>query len=221
MVTLFSFTEDLMTDDTNVFDPNQGIDFTFITQDGSVERKMRPAKMIPFFNGVKTLISKHSKLITKSLEEIDEQRKKEAGLELDRVQEEVKKQQKRLEKYKNLSDEKFNKLSPEEVEEFTSICNQLNDLDDRVEEITEPTFGIQIENILAVIVSQGSDVLLDIVQLIYQDKGITQDMVDNLTIPMMRKIFEDFKKLNDIDYLLKNPLLQKLINRVQPLASGA
>ena len=210
-----------MTDDTNVFDPNQGIDFTFITQDGSVERKMRPAKMIPFFNGVKTLISKHSKLITKSLEEIDEQRKKEAGLELDRVQEEVKKQQKRLEKYKNLSDEKFNKLSPEEVEEFTSICNQLNDLDDRVEEITEPTFGIQIENILAVIVSQGSDVLLDIVQLIYQDKGITQDMVDNLTIPMMRKIFEDFKKLNDIDYLLKNPLLQKLINRVQPLASGA
>ena len=210
-----------MTDDTNVFDPNQGIDFTFITQDGSVERKMRPAKMIPFFNGVKTLISKHSKLITKSLEEIDEQRKKEAGLELDRVQEEVKKQQKRLEKYKNLSDEKFNKLSPEEVEEFTSICNQLNDLDDRVEEITEPTFGIQIENILAVIVSQGSDVLLDIVQLIYQDKGITQDMVDNLTIPMMRKIFEDFKKLNDIDYLLKSPLLQKLINRVQPLASGA
>ena len=209
-----------MIDETNVFDPNQGIPFNFMSSEGLVERKMRPAKMIPFFNGIKNLIEKHSKKISDSLKDIDEQRKELSKSHLEAVQEEIQTHTKSLEKYQKLSSEELDGLSPEETQEFSDLCNQLEQLDDRVEDITQPTFGIQIENIMALVVSQGSDVLRDIIELIYQDKGITIDMVENLTIPMMRQIFEDFKKLNDIEYLLQNPMLKKLINQVQPLVSG-
>jgi len=211
----------------NVFDDNRSHTFKFALGNGGISEKvLRPAPFVKFANRIQGLIEKRGLSFSKRLAENERAIEEGQRAVNAKIYEALVQCENDLKAFEE-------KMSPEEFDsellKSGSDVQKLQDLiDDYGRSILEEktkTDALRLNATLQTALTSGTEVLVEVLDIVFNYEpghGFSKEIVENISIPQYREIWEKFKELNDWDYIVNFPVVQKLLKQLNlaPQVSG-
>jgi hypothetical protein len=207
--------------ENNVFDETKlQVMIEFPTPDGSAQRQLKPLKLIRFFRELEILWSSKTDIIVAGVKKVESEIESETKALKREWEEKRDTLETRIDEINSMGEVAKESLSISNPNYFDDLLDSMDEIESEIANIDSSMVKKRIEKYALFIVTTAPDFLADILKLMFQDDGFSAEMIDGLSIPRMKFIFGKFKEINDIDFLLNNPTLKKLIKTVQQPAFG-
>lgn len=177
-----------------------------------VNKELKPISLIPFVRKLNKLYDKYASVITEVANKVERELTDESTIAIMRVQENLDRCADEAEQMKNAHLEAGHDLEVLMADSNSEIAKKYAELGQLITESESTMKGIEhsrISKILNEVVINGGDLMKDLLCIVFDDE-ISQGVVEGLSIPKIREIMNKIYELNDIEYVLQVPIIQKV-----------